>query len=325
MNAIVLCAGPGTRLRPLTDTLPKALLEIAGVVLLKDILIHLRSSGIEDIIVNGSAQAKKLQDYLQDHCSDLDPAITFQYEQTPLGTAGAVRKALPYLGNEFAVVYGSYLSRQPLAPLLVAHERLDAEITLALAPSGQPGGKELVLTTPDGLVSEFLEKSSAEGILTNLANSGLHICRKSAVENLTEGEYCDFSEDIFPCLLGKGARIAADTPSGYNRNVVTLKDYLLACYDALSGAVQPWFGPPLPNDGRLFRGNIHPDCAFEGILEIGVNSRIESGCSLENCIVMNNVVIGKGSHLRNTLVLPGSVVEPGTCCDDKYLSIIENG
>ncbi len=324
MNAIVLCAGPGTRLRPLTDTLPKALIEIVEMALLKDILIHLRSTGIEDIIVNGSARTKQLQDYLQNHCSDL-ASITLQHEQTPLGTAGAVRKALPRLGNEFAVVYGSYLSRQPLAPLLAAHERLDAEITLALAPSGQSGEKELVLTTPEGLVSEFLGKSSADGILTNLANSGIHICRKSAVENITEGEYCDFSEDIFPRLLDRGARIAADTPSGYTRNVATLKDYLLACYDALSGAVQPWFGPPLPNDGILVRGNVHPDCASRGILWVGQDSRIESGCSLENCVVMNNAVIGKGSHLRNTLVLPGSVVEPGTCCDDKYLSIIENG
>jgi len=325
MNAIVLCAGPGTRLRPLTDTVPKALMEVAGVVLLKDILIHLRSSGIKEIIVNGSAHTKRLQDYILDQCNDLDPAITFQYEQAPLGTAGAVRKALPLLGNEFAVVYGSYLSRQPLAPLLAAHERLAADITLALAPSGQSGDNELVLTTPEGLVSEFLEKSSADGMLTNLSSSGIHICRKSVVENLADGEYCDFSEDIFPRLLSMGARIAADTPCGYARNVVTLKDYLLACYDVLSGAVEPWFGPPLPNDGRLVRGNVHPDCTIEGILWVGEDSRIESGCFLENCIVMNDVVIGKGSHLRNTLVLPDSVVEPGTCCDDKYLSIIENG
>jgi NDP-sugar pyrophosphorylase family protein len=268
---------------------------------------------------------KQLQDYLLDQCKDLDPAITFQYEQTPLGTAGAVRKALPHLGNVFAVVYGSYLNRQPLAPLLAAHERLSADITLSLAPFGQPGEKELVLTTPEGLVSEFLEKSSADGILTNLASSGIHICRKSVVEDLTEGEYCDFSEDIFPCLLDSGARIAADTPCGYTRNVVTLKDYLLACFDALSGAVEPWFGTPLPNDGRLVRGNIQQDCRFEGILEVGEGSRIETGCFLENCIVMNNVVIGKGSHLRNALVLAGSTVEPGSCYDDKYLSIIDNG
>ena len=325
MNAIVLCAGPGSRLRPLTDTLPKVLVNLTGVVLLRDTLIHLHSSGISEIVVNGSPHAKQLREYILGSCDDLDVTITFQTEETPLGTAGAVRKALPRLGNEFAVVHGSYLSRQPLAPLLAAHRRLDAEITLALAPAGQQSEKELVLTTPEGFVSELPEKSSADGILTNLASSGIHICRKSVVENLTEGEYCDLSKDVFPGLLSRGARFAADTPSGYSRNISTLKDYLLACYDILSGAVDPWFGTHLPEDGKLVQGDIHPDCTLKGILWLREGAVIESGCFLENCVVMNNAVIGEGSHLRNTLVLPGSIVEPGTCCDDKYLSIIENG
>ena len=209
---MLLCAGLGTRLSPLTDSVPKPLVRITGFTLIHDTLLHLVQQGVDTVVVNGSWMADMIEDYLEN--TDLPLKIIFQREEEPLGTAGAVREALPFLGKEFLVVYGDNLTRQPVSPLMDLHRRLDSEVTIALAPTGEPSSKGIVLTEPMGRVSCFREKPPDEVAESNLANSGLYICRRSAVEHLHEGEFSDFGMDIFPMLLGKGRILAADTRAG---------------------------------------------------------------------------------------------------------------
>ncbi len=196
MKAMLLCAGFGTRLKPLTDSAPKPLVRIAGFTLLHDTLLHLHSQGVDTVVVNGSWMADLIEDFLEN--TDLPLKTLFQREIDPLGTAGAVREALPFLGEEFLVVYGDNLTRQPVAPLMDLHHRLNSEVTIALAPTGEPSTKGIVLTEPGGRVSHFREKPPDEVAQSNLANSGLYVCRSSAIEHLQIGEFSDFGMNVFP-------------------------------------------------------------------------------------------------------------------------------
>jgi len=320
MKAMLLCAGYGTRLRPITDTVPKTMVRIAGLILIRDILLHLSAQGIDTVVVNGSWKAEMLKEYLAN--SDLPLNIIFQKEEEPLGTAGAVRVALPLLGNEFFVVYGDNLTRQPLSPLIELHNRLDSEVTIALSPTGEPSSKGIVLTTPDGRVSSFREKPPDEIAESNLANSGIYICRKSAVEHIDSGEFSDFGNDVFPRLLEEDRIMAADTPGGHTRDVGSGTSYLLACHDVLSGRLSPYDDISGIRNGKLLENDQHYDgIELKGTIWTEAGSHISKGCTLENCVVLSGASIGCSSRLKNTLVMPGAEVPEGTIADDKYLKV----
>ncbi len=320
MKAILLCAGFGTRLKPLTDSVPKPLVRIAGFTLIHDTLLHLVQQGVDTAVVNGSWMADMIEDYLEK--ADLPLKIIFQREEEPLGTAGAVREALPSLGEEFLVVYGDNLTRQPVAPLMELHRRLDSEVTIALAPTGEPSSKGIVLTEPDGMVSCFREKPPDEVAESNLANSGLYICRRSAVEHLYEGEISDFGMDVFPMLLDEGRVLAADTPGGYTRDIGTGKSYLIACHDVLSGRLLPYVGNGNIKNGILIENSqSYDDIELKGTFWAEKGALILKGCSLENCVVLSGAVIGSNCALKNTLVMPGTEIPECTVTDDKYLKV----
>ena len=320
MKAMLLCAGYGTRLKPLTDSLPKPLIRIAGFTLIHDTLLHLHSLGVDTAVVNGSWMADMIEDYLKS--ADLPLDILFQREEEPLGTAGAVRKALPILGEEFLVVYGDNLTRQPVAPLMDLHRRLDSEVTIALAPTGEPSSKGIVLAEPDGRVSYFREKPPDEVAESNLANSGLYICRYSAVEHLHEGEFSDFGMNIFPKLLKEGRVLAADTPGGYTRDIGTGKSYLIACHDVLSGRLTPYAGNGNIMNGKLIENTqSYDNIELKGTFWAEKGAYISEGCSLENCVVLSGAVIGTDCALKNVLVMPRSKITKQTIADDKYLKV----
>ncbi len=320
MNAMVLCAGFGTRLSPITDSIPKPLVRIAGCTLLLDLLYHLASQGVDMAVVNGSWKAEMLGTWLKE--THLPLETIFQHEGEPLGTAGGVRRALPHLGEQFLVVYGDNLTRQPVAPLLELHRRTGAEVTISLSPTGEPSSKGIVLTDPEGLVTCFREKPPDEVAESNLGNSGIYVCRDSVVNDLEDGEFCDFGHDLFPRMLHEGRKIAADTTGGYIRDIGTVRSYLLACHDILSGKVVPYQPDPGMTEGRL----IENDQSYEGIAIRGTfwaeeGSSVGTGCQLENCVVLSGAMVGPGCRLKNTLVLPGSAVPDATVEDDKYLNI----
>lgn len=320
MRAMVLCAGYGTRLRPLTDRSPKPLISIGGAVLLDDTLEHLAAHGVDSAIINGSWLAGDLERHLQR--SNLPMTTVFQREDTPLGTAGAVRRALPELGDEFMVVYGDNLTRQPVEPLIELHRSLGAELTMSLAPTGDPSSKGIVRTDPEGRVFAFTEKPPPDMAVSNLANSGIFVCSSSVVSHLENGAFSDFGNDVLPMLLDSGRNVAAELPGGYTRDIGTLRSYLVACHDVLSGTVTPYRMPEGLRDLRLLEeGSLVGDASFTGTAWVRAGAEIGDGCILENCVVLERASVGRGSHLRNTLVLPGVRVPEGTDASEKYLSV----
>ena len=320
MKAMLLCAGFGTRLKPLTDSVPKPLVKIAGFTLIHDTLLHLHSLGVDTVVVNGSWMADMIEDYLEN--ADLPLKALFQRETDPLGTAGAVREALPLLGEEFLVVYGDNLTRQPVASLIDLHHGLNSEVTIALAPTGEPSAKGIVLTEPDGRVSHFREKPPDEVAQSNLANSGLYICRNSAVEHLHKGEFSDFGVNIFPKLLSEGRVLAADIPGGYTRDIGTARSYLTACHDILSGRLTPYISNcNITNCMLIENTQSYDDIDLKGTFWVQKGACISKGCSLENCVVLSGAVIGSDCALKNSLVMPKTIVPDGTVADDKYLKV----
>lgn len=209
-KALVLAAGEGTRLRPLTLNLPKAMVEVAGRPMLAHTLDWLARHDIRDVAIN------------LHHCPDAITAafgdgsacgmnITYSHEDRLLGTAGAARRLASYLQDgPFVVVYGDVLTDLDLAGLLAFHhERAIADpgtaATLALYRVPNPTEVGLVGLDGNGRITRFLEKPRPEEVFTDLANAGVLVVEPGVLDHIPDGQFSDFGLDVLPALLAAGA------------------------------------------------------------------------------------------------------------------------
>lgn len=207
MNAMLLAAGLGTRLRAAGVEVPKALVDIGGEPLLARQLRYLRAQGCARVVVNVHHMADLIQSFLERTDAGLQVIVSDEPEL--LGTAGGVRHALDHLGPDpFAVLYGDVLVGEPLAPIFETHARLGAAATLTVYETVYIEGKGTVAVDDQGLVTAFTEKGAAV-TPPALVNAGLYVVAPALLEPLDDGAFSDFGHDVFPAALGRGERLAA--------------------------------------------------------------------------------------------------------------------
>jgi mannose-1-phosphate guanylyltransferase len=207
MNAMVLGAGRGTRLGELGKTVPKVLVDVGGQPLLARQIAYLKDNGIERVVVNAHHLADQVQDFAAAYPQADD--ITVLVEPQLLGTAGGVRNALAYLGEDpFVVLYGDVITDEPIAPVLERHRGRHAAATLTVYPSREVEGKGTVELDHDGLVRAFHEKTSSGSETEAYVNAGLYIVDPQLLRDLPAGVMLDFGHDVFPAAVERGERIA---------------------------------------------------------------------------------------------------------------------
>ncbi len=226
MKAVLLAAGLGTRLRPLTDTMPKGMVPVAGMPVIEHNLRLAQRHGIEDIIINVHAHPAAIPAYVGDGAR-WGMGVSYSREETLLGTAGAVKRVADRLADgPFAVVYADNLSDCDLTALLALHRRSGAVATLGLHEPDDPRASGIVDVDEDGRVRGFVEKPrDYDPAMGRWANAGVYILEPAVLDAIPPGILCDFGHDIFPRLLAAGQRLSAayvctyfftiDTPERY--------------------------------------------------------------------------------------------------------------
>ena len=208
MNAIILAAGRGTRLGELGRRVPKVLVDVGGEPLLARQIRYLKDGGIERIVINAHYLADQVKGFVGEHPLAAD--IEILIEPALLGTAGGVRNALPYLGEEaFVVLYGDVIVDEPITAVLETHRRAQAATTLTLYRTGEVEGKGTVQIAPDGTVNAFHEKAPSQGDGQAYVNAGLYIVHPSLLRDLPAAVALDFGHDVFPAALAQRQTIAA--------------------------------------------------------------------------------------------------------------------
>ena len=183
MQALILAGGEGTRLRPLTSTIPKPVVPLVGRPFISYMLEWLRGHGVDDVILGCGFMADRVQGVLDDG-SGLGIHLRYLEEPLPLGTGGALKFAEDLLGERFFMLNGDVLTDIDLTAQLAAHERTGARATLGLVPVADPSAYGLVRMRPDGAVTEFVEKPGPEQMDTNLINAGAYILDRSVLEGM---------------------------------------------------------------------------------------------------------------------------------------------
>jgi len=203
MKVLILAAGEGTRLRPLTNDRPKPMLPVAGQPLLAITISRLREAGITDIAINLHYHPEAITQYFGNGRA-FDVSITYSYEPVVLGTAGAARKLDGYLDETFLVIYGDVLARLDYQRLIEFHRSRRAAVTLSLYHVANPTQVGLVGIDGQNRITRFVEKPKQEDVFTDLANAGILVCEPLILSHVPRGTFFDFGHDLLPLLLDLG-------------------------------------------------------------------------------------------------------------------------
>ncbi len=233
MKAIILSAGRGERLRPLTDSLPKPMVQINNKPVLEYLILLCKKYGITEIGINTSYLPQKIREYFGDG-KKFGVNITYSFEGELLGTSGALNNFRDFLkGKEpFLVIYGDNLTNINLDKMIKFHKTKKGIATIALrkkSVSKKPAS--LVFTNKNGRLIKFIEKPSEETFKElckefYLSNSGIYVLQPEIIKYLPPG-FSDFAYDIFPKLLKKGI-FSFMMDEYYFREVGSVEKYRLA-------------------------------------------------------------------------------------------------
>jgi mannose-1-phosphate guanylyltransferase len=313
MKAVVLVGGEGTRLRPLTETIPKPLLPFMNRPFLAHVLDHLGAHGIDEAICSSSYLESEFRRFLDGRRGG--PSVTWITEPEPLGTSGAIAGALPHLDGTFAVLNGDVLTDLDIGGLAAFHRARAAVATIALTRVEDARPYGLVETVGDGRVAAFREKP-AEPVPGNV-NAGVYVLEPRAVAGVPAGRMVSIERETYPQLIAGGEPVYALVAGGYWRDLGTPEAYLAAHVDALDGKVAGRRYPrPLIEEGARVdaAAEVGPDVV------IGPGARVAAGARVEGSVLHAGARVDRGSRVRRSVLGPGAEVGEGARVDRSVLA-----
>ena len=314
MQALILAGGEGTRLRPLTSTVPKPVVPLVDRPFIAFMLDWLRTHGVEDIVISCGHMASGVRNVLGDG-SAFGVQLRYVEEPTPLGTGGALKNAESLLDERFFMLNGDVLTDLDLSAQLAQHERTGATTTLALTPVEDPTHYGLVRTDGDGAVTEFVEKPSYDQIDTRNISAGAYVLERSVLDLLEPEQPASIERDVFPQLVGNG--LYGCVSENYWLDIGTPERYLQATFDILEGNVETAVSDRLGagfvavGDNVDTAGRIVPPAVVER------GCRIAEGAHVGSLVVLGDgVIVGEGSKIERSVVLNGSQIGPRCTLQD---------
>ncbi len=334
MQAVILVGGEGTRLRPLTSTIPKPVVPLVDRPFIAFMIEWLRSHGIEDVIMSCGFLATSVRNVLGDG-SAFGIRLRFVEEPDPRGTAGALKFAESMLEERFLMLNGDVLTDIDLTAQIAQHERTGARATLALVGVEDPTAYGLVRLTPEHAVAEFVEKPSSDQLdgagdawtagraggerplhtYTNLISAGAYVLERDVLELVPEGRNVSIEREVWPRLIGSG--LYGFPSESYWLDIGTPERYLKGTFDIIEGNVHTAVRERLGSDFMA----LAPDVQVEGraippaVLEPGV--RVAAGAHVGSLVVLGQgVTVGAGSTVERAVIMNGTEIGPGCTLRD---------
>ncbi|MFZ9669711.1 MAG: sugar phosphate nucleotidyltransferase [Solirubrobacterales bacterium] len=302
MQALVLVGGRGTRLLPLTETVPKPVLPLVDRPFLVFFLEWLADHGVDDVILACGFRPEVMEEVLTGWAGDL-PALTWVVEEEPLGTAGAIRHALEHLEEEFLALNGDLLSDFDLGELVRFHREKGGRATLGLKEVDDPGPYGLVELGTGGEVTGFSEKPEDPSTLPPppwLVNAGTYVLDRSVIEELPPDENLSIERDVFPGLAGHG--LYGLGLEGYWMDIGTPDRYLQATWDVLEGRIET--SVPTREDGVLIVGgdDVSPTATIGPRAVVGEGCTVAEGASVRETVLLSGASVGPKASVTGSII-----------------------
>lgn len=334
MKAMILAAGHGTRLSPLTDRQPKPVLPLLNQPLLTHTLALLRQFGIAQAVVNLHHRGRHIADRLGDG-SNWGIPLAYSEEEQLLGTAGATKRAERYFTEPFLVLYGDNLFDVDLGSLVEEHQARRADCTIGLFRAPDPTAAGLVETDAEGQVTRFIEKPLAEQVTTEWANAGVYVLEPALLESIPPEEPLDFGHDLFPRWLNEDVRIYARPLDGLVQDTGTLAGYLAAHRAGLGGCTPRleagwragleewapgiWAAPGAVVDAAELIAPVllGERCRVERAAQVGpfavlgAESRVAAGARVSDAVLWSRGTIDAGARVEEAVIASEGSVGAG--------------
>ncbi|MEO6496804.1 MAG: NDP-sugar synthase [Solirubrobacteraceae bacterium] len=305
MQAVILVGGEGTRLRPLTSTVPKPVVPLVDRPFIAYMLEWLKRHDVDDVIMSCGFMATSVHNVLGDG-SAYGIRLRFVEEPEPRGTAGALKYAEELLAERFLMLNGDVLTDMDLTAQIAQHEARGATATLGLVPVADPSAYGLVRTNEDSSVEGFVEKPSADQIDTNLISAGAYVLERSVLDMIEPDRNVSIEREVWPRLVGEGLYAFAHDKA-YWLDIGTPETYLKATSDILEGFVET------AQVQRIGAGcAIAPDAHVGSTAVLGDGVTVGAGSRVERAVVLQGSIVGAGCELEDCIVAAGARIGDGT-------------
>lgn len=312
MKAMVMAAGLGTRLRPLTYDAPKPMVPVANRPVMEHILMLLHRQGFDDVIANLHWFPDTIRGCFGDG-SGQGVNLTYSFEDELLGTAGGVRNVAEFFGDEpFLVMAADALTDIDLGALRAAHDANDGIATLAVKRVAEVSQFGVVITGSDGRIQGFQEKPDPAEALSDLASCMIYVLDPEVFDFFPGQHVVDFALDVFPALLSSDVPFYVHETDAYWNDVGSLPEYLQGNLDAVEGVVEVEPGgtllDPSGGDEAMERG----DPGVSGRVLAASGCELDPGARLDGPLVIGEgCAVGAGALVRHSVLLPGAQVPAG--------------
>jgi mannose-1-phosphate guanylyltransferase len=308
-----LVGGEGTRLRPLTETIPKPLIPLIDRPFLESVLDHLGRHGVREVILSSPYLGESFSAFIRTRTNE--PALTWVTEETPLGTGGAIANAVSSIEETFFVLNGDILTDLDLTALLAFHRERGAlaSITVSQVHDARPYG--LVVLDGEDRVREFREKPLEP--MAGMVNAGTYVLEPDAVAGVPSDRPVSVEREVFPALIEDGAPVFGFRSTAYWMDLGTPEKYLRATFDVMEGKV----------DGLSAEAPfVHPSAEVSLRAQLGTwvvvqgGARIADGAEVEDSVLLAGAEVQERAAVRDSIVGPSAVVGSGAVLNRAVLA-----
>ncbi len=308
-KAMIMAAGVGSRLEPMSSVIPKPLVPLANIPAMDILIKHLMSFNIKNIIANTYYRAEDIQNHYKNTCFNIN--LQFIKEKELSGTAGGLKKCQFFFekGKDFIVMSGDGLTDLNICEAYLSHIKSNAIATIVIKEIEHEEVSKYGIIVPDknDFVHSFQEKPSIEEAKSNLANTGIYIFNYKIFEFIPENTFYDFAKNVFPSILDSGLKINTYKMSGYWSDIGSLSQYRQSNADLIQNKIKS-FAPDVikvqdaeyiagANFTKSITGKISGKCIIGNNCSIGKNSLIK------NSILWDNVKVGDDVEIENSIIL----------------------
>ena len=314
-KAMIMAAGVGSRLEPLSSVVPKPLVPLANMPTMDILVKHLASFGIKNIVANTFHKAEAIQEHYREN--DFGVNIQFLKEVELSGTAGGVKKCQFFFdkGDDFIIMSGDGLTDINIEEAYQSHKKSNAIVTIVAKDVAHKDVSKYGIIVPDkdGFVESFQEKPSIDEAKSNLANTGIYIFNYEIFNFIPENTFYDFAKNVFPSIMENGLKINTYIHTGYWSDIGSLDVYHQSNIDLLNHAINTYKpivvksskGQYTIGDNVRFTGKttIEDDCI------IGENCVFGDNTIIKNSIIWNDVKIADNVTIENAIILSNTNIK----------------
>jgi mannose-1-phosphate guanylyltransferase len=320
MRAVVLVGGEGTRLRPLTRRTLKQLVPILNRPLLEHLLLHLRAHGVTDVTLAMTRHSQRVEDVFGDG-SALGMRLEYVYEETPLGSGGAIACAAAGWQEPFLVCNGDLLTDLDVTAFIGAHETRHAELSIALYEVEDPSPFGVVVLDGQERVTRFVEKPPRELAPSRLINAGVWLFKPALLAEMDGSRFNRVEDELFPTLANDSRGMYGFVHRGFWLDVGNPDAYLSANISALEGVTASLRPADWPADDIATQNVlIGPGAVMHAPVMLGPGSTVAPGALISRSVAGRGCVIGRDARVYGSVLWDDVVIEEGATVSDSVLA-----